>query len=83
MVKNLAGAVIIGADILFGAAAPEVFKNLHKETQSHVYGSVGLYIGLALLTLWVLVSVARTMSGAAAAKGKPAPRAGYPYGSGR
>lgn len=78
--KHIIGAAVILADILFGMALPEVMRNLHKETHAHQYGSVGLYVVLALLTLWVIVSVVRGVSDSAP---KPAPRAGgYPFRGG-
>jgi hypothetical protein len=85
-VKNILGAAIIGADILLGIAARQTFKGLHKETHAHMLGTVGVYVAAALLTLCVVVSVARAMSGRAAAKAAaaaPAPRAVAPFGQRR
>jgi hypothetical protein len=86
LIKNILGAAVVGADILFGMAVPEVVRNAHKETHAHLYGSVALYAVLVLLTLWVIVSVVRTVSGSAQAKAAaakaaaPAQRPGYQYG---
>ncbi len=78
LIKSLIGAAVIGADILFGMALPEVIRNLHHETRSHLYSAIGVYAVLVLLTLWVILSVVRTVSGSAGPKpAAPAPRPGY------
>jgi hypothetical protein len=74
-VKNIIGAAVLGADVLFGMALPRVGKGFHAETHAHQLGTAGLYGALALLTLLVIVSLVRTASGGAG--DKPAPRAGY------
>ena len=71
--KHILAAAVLGADILFGMAAPQVFKGLHKETQQHMYGTIGYYAVLALLTLLVVVSVVRNMPGKAQAASAPRP----------
>jgi hypothetical protein len=70
--KSIIGAAIILADIIAGVAAPEVIRNLHREHGAHLIGSVGFYVVLALLTLWVIASV---LGGTKPAE--PAPRPGY------
>jgi len=81
VVKDLLGAAVIGADVLFGMAAPEVIRGLHAETRPHLYGTIAVYAVLLLLSLWVIASVARHLSGGGQ---KPAPRAaGYPFGGSR
>lgn len=87
VVKHLFGTAVVVADVLFGMALPQVIKNLHKKgtPHAHVYGAVGVYVVLGLLTLWVIVSVAQAMSERAEAKKTPPPRPGlgYPFGGGR
>jgi hypothetical protein len=75
MIKNLAGGVVVVADVLLGMHAPEAFRNLHHDSRQHVYEVIALYTVLFLLTLWVIVSMARTVSGAG--QKQPARPAGY------
>lgn len=81
LIKSLAGAVVIGADVLCGMAAPESFRTLrlHHATQSHLYGAYAFYGVLALLTLWVVMSAIRALSPAP----KAAPRPGYQFRGGQ
>jgi hypothetical protein len=67
-VKNLFGAAVIAADVLFGMAGPQTFANLHKETPAHQHGTIAFYAVLAVLTVLVLVSLARAVQGNAQAK---------------
>jgi len=80
--KHLIGAAVVGADILFGMAAPEVIRGLHAETRPHLYGTIAVYAVLLLLTLWVVVSVVRTMSGGGSAPPPAARPGGYPFRGG-
>jgi hypothetical protein len=63
LLKNLIGAAIIGADVLFGMAAPQTFAALHAETPAHQHGTIAFYAVLAVLTLLVIISLVRNMSG--------------------
>jgi hypothetical protein len=78
--KFLFGTAVAVVDVLAGTALPGVVKNLHKkgmtqaQAHAHLYGAIGVYALLALLTLWVIVSVVRGVSDSTP---PPAPRPGY------
>lgn len=83
-IKHLIGTAVVFADILFGIAAPQIIKSLHHEKGSHLYGSLAVYAVLAVLTLWVIVSVVRGVADRTTPKPAPAaPRTGgYPFRGG-
>jgi uncharacterized membrane protein len=80
--KSLIGAAVIAADVFALMARKEAFKRLHAEpnAQPHLLGAYALYVVLAILTLWVIASVAQTMA-AGSGRNKPAARPGYRYGA--
>lgn len=59
MVKEIAGAGIILADIIAGFAAPDVIKMLHGKPGPAAYPALGLAVVLAALTVWVIVSLVK------------------------
>ena len=75
MIKNILGAGVVLVDVILGMSTPETLRGLHKETHAHLYGTYAVYAVAALLTLWVITSVAGTLSG-----GKPAPQRPTVYG---
>jgi hypothetical protein len=79
-VKNIIGAAVLGADVLFGTALPRVSKGFHAETHAHQLGTVGLYGGLVLLTVWVVVSLVKAKSERAQAANAPARRPAQSFG---
>jgi hypothetical protein len=73
MIKSLLGAGVVFGDIILAMSTPATFRRLHAETHAHQYGTYAVYVAAALLTLWVVMSVA----GTASAGKKPS---GYTYG---
>ena len=81
MIKSLLGAAVVFGDIILAMSTPETFRRLHAETHAHQYGTYAVYVVAAMLTLWVILSVAKTVAGPGTAQA--APRSRYTFGGPR
>lgn len=66
MVKEIAGAGIVMADIIAAFATPDVIKILHSKPESAAYAPAGIAVVLIILTLWVVTSIVRNLGNAKA-----------------